>query len=188
MTEVELRAILAKRLPSLGFECTTRIEDIIVELSQGLPMYTHLIGQNAAVSAVNRKSMNIEMDDFNRSIEICIEEADETVKEGYLTAVRSTKPNNKYKEALLACALASTNEKGYFATPAVRETYTRIMKKPMDIPNFARQIKEFCEPDRGPALVQSGVVRSYEYRFTDPLVRPYAIIRGIVDKLIEPRI
>ena len=188
MTEAELRAIFAKRLPILGFQMGKQIEDIVVELSQGLPTYAHLMGQNAALAAVKRKSLNIEMQDFNSAVDVCIDEADETVKEGYLTAVRSSKPNNKYKEALLACALAATNDKGYFASPAVRESYSRVMKREMQIPDFARHIKEFCEDARGPALIQSGAARSYEYRFADPLVRPYAIIRGIVEKLIQPRI
>lgn len=188
MTEDELKSILFKRLPILGLEMSTLVEDLIIELSQGLPMYTHLMGQNAALCAVRRQSMRIEINDFNESIEICIKEADETVKEGYLKAVRSSRPTNKYKEALLACALTKTNEKGYFSAADIREPYSRIMGRDLDIPDFARQLKAFCKGDRGPALIQEGTPRSYEYRFVDPLVRPYAIIRGIADKMIETRI
>lgn len=188
MSKDELKAILLKRLPLLGLEMGTDVEELVLELSQGLPMYTHLIGQNAALAAVRRRSLNIEMQDFDKSIEISIDEADETVKEGYFKAVRSSKPGNKYKEALLACALAKTNEKGYFNAGDIREPYSRIMKRELDIPDFARHLKAFCGADRGPALVREGAARSYEYRFLDPLVRPYTIIRGIVEKLFKPKI
>jgi hypothetical protein len=40
------------------------------------------------------------------------------------------------------------------------------------------------QQDRGPAIIRSGTEKSYEYRFLDPLVRPYAIIRGMRDNLI----
>jgi hypothetical protein len=151
-------------------------------------MYTHLMGKNAAIAAVGREALEIELQDFNTSVGTCIDEADETVKEGYFQAIRSSKPTNKYKEALLACALAQTNEKGYFRSVDVREPYSRIMKRELDIPDFARHLKEFCEKNRGPALIKQGSLRSYEYRFADPLVRPYSIIRGIAENMIQPRI
>jgi Cdc6-like AAA superfamily ATPase len=185
MTREELRLILRKRLPLLGLEMTPTVEKLIIELSQGLPMYTHLIGQNAGKAAVQRRSMTIEMTDFNQSVDRCIEEADETVKEGYLTAVRSSRPTNKYKEALLACALAKTNEKGYFSAADIAVAYSNIRKRKASVPDVARQINAFCDKDRGPALSRKGSPKSYEYRFMDPLVRPYAIIRGLNEQMFS---
>jgi Cdc6-like AAA superfamily ATPase len=185
MNRQELKLILLKRLPLLGLESTDLIQDWIIELSQGLPMYTHLMGQNAARAAVIRRSLAIENGDFYSSIQRCVEEADETVKEGYLTAVRSSRPTNKYKEALLACAFAQTNEKGYFNAADAAVAYSEIRKRPATIPDIARHISAFCDDDRGPALVRSGTPKSYEYRFTDPLVRPYALINGINEGLIS---
>jgi Cdc6-like AAA superfamily ATPase len=185
MTREELRMILIKRLPLLGIQMKPRVEELILELSQGLPMYTHLMGQNAVKAAVLRRSMKVEIEDFNRSVERCIEEADETVKEGYLTAVRSSRPTNKYKEALLACALAGTNEKGYFNAASIATAYSNIRKREASVPDIARHINAFCEDERGPTLVRSGSPKSYEYRFVDPLVRPYAIIRGLNEKIFS---
>jgi hypothetical protein len=72
--------------PPLGLEMEPRVEELIIELSQGLPMYTHLMGQNAGKAAVRRRSLTIEANDFDQSIATCIEEADETVKEAYFVA------------------------------------------------------------------------------------------------------
>ena len=77
-----------------------------------------------------------------RSVEL----AEETVKEAYLKAVRSTKPNHQYKEAILAFSLTQTNEKGYFKARDVKVPFTKIMGRDMDIPNFARHLQEFQDP------------------------------------------
>jgi Cdc6-like AAA superfamily ATPase len=184
MSREELRAIISKREPLLAMEAKDEISDLIIELSQGLPTYTHLIAQNAFVSAAKRRSLSVEKHDFDQSLLVSIEEADETVKERYFKAVRSSKPSNRYKEALLACALATTNEKGYFNAGDIRDPYSAIMNRELDIPDFARHLKAFCDEERGPALSRVGTARSYEYRFVDPLVRPYAIIRGMAENLI----
>jgi hypothetical protein len=51
----------------------------------------------------------------------------------------------------------------------------------MEIPAFARHLNEFCKADRGPALVKEGRAQNFEYRFSEPLVRPYAVIKGVAD-------
>jgi Cdc6-like AAA superfamily ATPase len=185
MSASELTGIIDKRMPILGMHMNQKTINLTIELSQGLPAYTHLIGQNSAVAAAKRHSVEITTVDFDDSIGVCISEADETVRETYLKAVRSTKPTNKYKEALLACALAKGNDKGYFSAAGVRDAYTKIKEMPVDIPYFARHIKAFCHTDRGPALEKVGNPKSYEYRFTDPLIRPYTVICGMAEKMIR---
>lgn len=185
MNATELKDIFETRMPLLGMHMGEKVTNLIIELSQGLPAYTHLIGQNAAVSAARRHSVEIAVPDFEDSTTACIKEADETVRETYLKAVRSTKPSNKYKEALLACALAKANDKGYFSAAGVRDAYGLIRDAQVGIPYFARHLKAFCEPERGPALEKVGTPKSYEYRFTDPLIRPYTVINGMVEKMIK---
>jgi hypothetical protein len=90
------------------------------------------------------------------------------------------------EEALLACAMAKADEKGYFSAASVRDSYTRIKGKKVDIPYFSRHLSAFCQPERGAALIRSGTAKSYEYRFSDPLVRPYTMICGMADGLIAP--
>jgi hypothetical protein len=128
--------------------------------------------------------MRIEGLDLNRAISVCINEADETIKDQFLKAIRSTKPSNLYREALLACALANYDEKGYFNASDINEQFSRIMGKETSIPYFARHLKEFCSEERGPVLHRAGKQKSYEYRFRDPLLRPYVVLRGIADGIL----
>jgi len=59
-----------------------------------------------------------------------------------------------------------------------------LAKKEMEIPHFARHLTEFCTAERGPALLKEGRQRSYVYRFSDALLRPYVVIKGMQDKMI----
>ncbi len=185
MTKEELRQVINKRLPILGMEIPDEIEDRIVSLSQGFPGYTHLICQNAFRSSVFHERMDVNAIDLTKAISRSVDLAEETVKNAYLRAVRSTKPNHQYREAILAFALTETNEKGYFKAKDVKEPFSKITKKPMDIPNFARHLQEFQDKERGPVLLREGKPKSYEYRFLDPLLRPYAILSGIQSGLIQ---
>jgi len=73
---------------------------------------------------------------------------------------------------------------GYFAAANIRQPMSKIMKKRFDIPAFARHLKDFCEPGRGPILERKGFPRRYRYRFVDPLMEPFIVMKGIKTGLI----
>jgi hypothetical protein len=85
----------------------------------------------------------------------------------------------------LACALTPIDDRGYFAAADVKGPFSRIMGKPLDIPHYARHLNEFCDPKRGPSLVKVGQAKSYQFRFADALLRPFVVIKGINEGLIE---
>ena len=159
-------------------------QDTTIRLAQGLPGYTHLLGQNAARNAIKRRSLHIEMEDLNAALHKSIELCDEKIKDLYDRAVRSTKPNNQYRQALLACALAPIDSRGYFSAKNVKRPFSQIMRKEMDIPHFSRHLAEFCDDERGPPLIKEGRPKSYVFRFSDALLRPYVVIKGMNDGLI----
>lgn len=184
MSPDELRGILGKRLPLLGVELSPDVEDAIIRLSQGLPGYTHLLAQHVISGALKERRLKMDIADLGKAIHTCLSEADETVKDGYFKSVLSTKPANQYKEVLAACAKAQTDERGFFKTADIRGPLSEIMGRDMDIPHYARHLKEFCDSARGPALIKLGKPKSYQYRFADPLLRPYVILRGMADGML----
>lgn len=188
MSHQELAQIFDKRLPELGMSLENHTQETLIQLAQGLPGYTHLLGQNAARNAIKRKSLNIAMQDLTASMYRSIEQCDEKIKELYDRAVRSTKPSNQYRQVLLACSLASVDGRGYFSAKSVKGPFSQIMKKEMDIPHFARHLAEFCSNERGPALLKEGRQRSFVYRFSDALLRPYVVINGMQDKMIPRQV
>ena len=188
MSTAELNQIFEKRMPDLGMEFDADTQETTIRLAQGLPGYTHLLGQNAVRNAIKRKSLRVETEDLNAALYKSIESCDEKIKNLYDQAVRSTKPSNQYRQALLACALAPIDGRGYFSATDVREPFSKIMRRPMDIPHFSRHLAEFCDVDRGPTLLREGRPRSFVFRFSDALLRPYVVIKGMNDGLIPRQV
>jgi hypothetical protein len=188
MSHIELAQIFEKRLPDLGMTMDKHTQETLIKLAQGLPGYTHLPGQNAVRNAIKRRSLHVAMEDLNVSMYRSIEACDEKIKDLYDRAVRSTKPSNQYRQALLACALAAVDSRGYFSAKSVKAPFSDIMGKPMEIPHFARHLTEFCHADRGPALIKEGTPKSYMFRFSDALLRPFVVIRGMNDGLIPRKV
>lgn len=184
MSDTELEKIIVDRARLAGMTAPEGVRDEIVRYSQGLPGYTHLLSQCAFRSAIANRSLTVETHDLGAAMRRCVKECDESVREAYGDAIRSTQTTSHYRQALLACALAETDEKGYFRASAVREPYSTIMGREMDIMNFNQHLKQFCKDERGPALNKVGVKGNYEYRFHDALLRPYVIIKGKADGLI----
>jgi len=77
-----------------------------------------------------------------------------------------------------------TNELGLFYAGNVREPYSKIRGKPMDIAHYATHLSEFCSEDRGRALLKTGKPKRYQYRFANPMLQPLVVMMGVRDKLI----
>jgi hypothetical protein len=86
---------------------------------------------------------------------------------------------------LLACALARTDPFGYFIATAVREPLSLIMRKKYDVPGFIKHLKQFSDPQRGCILTATGAIRKRRYRFANPLMQPYVVMHGLIDKRID---
>jgi Cdc6-like AAA superfamily ATPase len=185
MSNEELRQIVASRLPQVGMEIDSGTLDAIVSLSQGFPGFTHLIALNAARKAVNRQSISIDAVDLSEALKVVVEEADQSVTSAYFNAVRSSRLIHQYREVLLACALAQTDERNRFTARAVGEALNR-MGTPIAMTSFGRNLEQFCSIDRGPTLNREGLPKNYQYYFDYPLLKPFTIIKGLSEGIITP--
>jgi hypothetical protein len=60
-----------------------------------------------------------------------------------------------------------------------------ITGKHYEIYGFSQHLDKFSsEVSRGPALEKRGSKRCYRYRFVNPLLRPYAILKGMADGFV----
>lgn len=185
MSPRELEDILSERLPKLGMQIEQKVTDSIVRLSQGLPGYVHLLGQLSAKAALMERSLLIEERHLRAALDSALEKADYGTRQEYYKAVESPAKDHLYKEALLACALAETNELGLFYAGNVREPYSKIRGRKMDIAHYATHLSEFCSEERGPALLKTGKPKRYQYRFANPMLQPLVVMMGVRDKLIS---
>lgn len=184
MRSDELQGILTKGCAHAGIGIAEDATKRIVALSEGLPHYTHLLGFRAAERAVQNDREVVDLEDVEAALPKAI--AGHTMQSDYIRAVRSSQPQNLYREVLLACAVAPKNELGYFTSGQIRDPLEIIAGRRLEIPAFSKHLKEFLAPERGGILHRVGKERNYSYRFSDPMTQPYVIMTSLSQKLITP--
>jgi hypothetical protein len=184
MSSGEIQTIVLNGLARMGMTSNKNALDEIVSLSQGIPYITHLLSLESGRSALRRGQFEITTDDVEIGIKSAIDNWQQTTSKAYYNAVQSPQPGNIYKQVLLACALAETDELGYFSAAAVRTPRRPLTERDYDIPNFAQHLNKFVEEDRGSILARFGTQRRIRFRFTSPLLRPYIVMRGFQDNLL----
>jgi Cdc6-like AAA superfamily ATPase len=178
MSRDELHEIVNKGLTRLGMTIENDALEHIAALSQGLPHYTHLLGLYACRDVLDHGDTCIRMVHVESAIKKAVDGAQQTIQNAYLKATTSSRRDNLYSEVLLACALAKTDEFGYFAAADIREPLKRITGKGYDIPSFSQHLNNFCESTRGPILHRIGVKHRFRFRFENPLMQPFVTLRG----------
>ncbi len=184
MSDEEIEEILDKRASRLDMTMTEQVRSQIVKYSQGLPHYAHLIGLNAFQEGALNRTKKIVRTHLRKSIDKYISKAQKTIKDAYYKATLSPRPDNLFKEVLLACSLADADGLGFFAATDVVIPMSTIMENRYEIPSFARHLKEFCTDERGAILERRGQPRRYRYRFRDPLMRPYVTLQALSSGLL----
>lgn len=179
MSVIEIKSILTTGTVSLGLTISPVPMARIAKLSQGLPHYAHLLGLYASRAALDAKRMNITTEDVTAAVKQAINGAQQSVRSAYDYAVRSPRKDNLFADVLLACAMAEPNELGFFAAQDVRGPMRQITGKKYEIPSFAQHLNEFCDEKRGPILQKDGIRRLFRYRFLNPLLQPFVIMRGL---------
>lgn len=185
MSAEELREIVTDRVGRLSMSAAEEALRKMVKYSQGLPGYMHLLGQLSTRAAIMRKSLTVGVSDVATAVSQALEKAHQSTREDYYRAIESSHPDSTYKEVLLACALADKNELGKFFAKSIREPYSQIRGRKMEIFNFSPQLGNLCSVERGPALIKSGIKKKFQYEFSNPLLQPLVIMMGLRDGLID---
>lgn len=183
MSPDELAEIVNQGLDLMNMKCEPSALDRITRLSQGFPHYTHLLAQASARSAIDADSTSIELGDVQKAVDRVVDRVHQSISEAYEAAVASSQ-SKIYEAALTAAALAPHDERGYFTGAAVKRPLARLMKTDYETAQYMRHLKAMCEPQRGPALQRKGPDHRSRYRFADPLLQPYVVMRGMQSGLI----
>ena len=180
MKSTELYEILDKGTSRLSMDITTEAKQLVAGLSKGLPSYTHRLALKAARFAIADHRLSLGKKDVAQAVKDVVFDTDESLYEKYQQAVASSQPNNRFEQVLLACACAQTGDRGYFLSSEIRTQMAKIMGEGSGAKTYDRHLKKFCEEERGPMLKQEAFSRRYRYRFINPLMQPFIIMRGIV--------
>jgi Cdc6-like AAA superfamily ATPase len=184
MTDEESRDIVRLGMAAAGLEVDSDFVDEVVVLSQGLPHFAHLLGLHGATRALDTGRTIVRRDDFHDALNEALRAASQSVSERYHNATFSNS-DTLYREVLLACALADKDDMGCFGATDVQRRLREITQRDYDIPAFAAHLKAFSlSRTRGGILRRIGTKRRFRYRFHDPLMPPYVVMKGRADGLI----
>lgn len=185
MSKDEIGQIIDKGLTRLGMSIENKPRLELVSLSQGLPYITHLLGLHVARATLSDERVNISESDLDDGIKNALDQWQQSVKSAHYKAVLSSQPGNIFQQVLLACAMAETDDFGYFTATSVKSPLRNITGRDYDIPSFANHLKEFSETKRGKIIERVGQTRRFRYRFVSPLMKPYIVMKGFSDGLLK---
>lgn len=185
MSREELAEIIDIRLKALGLTIEPDARWKIIILARGLPTYVHRLGKHAANRATSELRRRITEEDVDVSIEEVLRGSLESLRTAYDRAIYSNQPGSLFREILLSCALAQSDDSGYFAPAAVLVPFEKVRGKPMTIAQYRNHLAEFITDKRGGILQRKGEERGYRYRFRNPAMLPYVLMKGIADGMIS---
>jgi Cdc6-like AAA superfamily ATPase len=185
MSTQEMEEIV-ERVQAVKMTISEDAKSRITRLSQGLPHYTHLLAQSAALAADDRDSAAIDIDDVELATRSSIEQMPASITRAYHRATTSPQ-KTLYPQIFLACALTRRDELGYFSPADVRAPLSAIMGKQCETQMFSRHLNELANPsgERGRMLQKSVAARTSRFRFVNPLLQPFAIMKGVADGIVN---
>lgn len=182
MRLAELEEIIKKGERHLGMWFDADTSETITSLSQGFPSYTHLLGLHSVKQALDGHTRRVESDHVQRAIAKAVELADHSIRDAYRKGVNSPRKHNLYADVILACAQADRDEFGFFQAANIREPLRQITGKPYSIASFIQHLANLTEESRGPVLRRIGEKRRYKFRFHNPLMQPFVVMRSRLAK------
>ena len=185
MPFVEMTEIVRLGISSVGMEASDEAVSRICLVSMGLPRYAHALGLASGRSAIDRRRTRLESGDVDDAMGVLVNESQQSILHQFDLATASPRRESLYFQVLLACALASTDDLGYFRAADVREPYSLIMNREMEISNFASHLHRLSREDRGDILERQGRSHQYRFRFSNPLMQPYVLMRGLKSGMLS---
>jgi energy-coupling factor transporter ATP-binding protein EcfA2 len=184
MSRAELAEIATKGIEAAQMTIQKTAVDSVTGLSQGLPHYTHLLTQLAGQAALSARRAKVESRDMHAAVERAIARAGQSVAAAYHRAVEDDE--GRRRQVLLACALASENEFGFFSSADVEGSLGQIGRGQVEEGELSGELDRLADGEEEPVL-QRGGAGSRRYRFANPLLQPYVVMRGLTDGLVKAR-
>lgn len=184
MSEQELKEIIDQRAKQTPMNFSNDAIWTIVILSRGLPFFTQTLSKHAALHAIENRRLTVGNQDVEAAMARFIDDTAISFRDAYRNATQTNQKSN-LQESLLACALARCNDDGFFKATDIVEPLSAIMKEKRRIAHFEKHLRRFSSNDGGNILVKRGGERQQTFRFSDPMMQPYVIIRGIQSGMID---
>lgn len=184
MNADELREILELASASIDIRFANAVTNRVVELAQGLPHYVHLLGLHCSQSAVRNGRLDVGSSDLRTAYLEATQSASHTLSTEFDIATGSARRDALYKHVLSAAALCK-KDGGWFRAADLRKPLEEIAGRHIAIPQYVSHLVGFCSSERGSVLIREGRSKNIRYRFKNPLLEPYVILRGLNTGMIQ---
>jgi hypothetical protein len=186
MSRQDLERIVSDRMERLdAMEIDAPALKTISLVCTGLPYFTKLLAMHAVFNALDAYRLTVSSADVNSAMSRAIDDSEIEMKSAYYDATKSRHPNSTFCQTLAACALTQRDEFGYFTAASVRDALSVIKGTGCAISNFLDHLTRFCDREKGQVLENSGEKHQRRFRFHDPLMQPFVIIRSLDEKVIS---
>jgi hypothetical protein len=116
-----------------------------------------------------------------------VERSQESIRVGYDKATYTTKKNSLHATILLACAMAAYDDFGRFQPGDLIDALRIITGEDFTTDRYAKHLHAFCTIERGPMLEKFGSEYKWKFRFANPSMQPYVLMKGLRDEWIEEK-
>lgn len=178
MSESELVEALTRMLAAAGLTAEDEVVERIATLAQGLPHVVHLLGLAASRAAVAQGVSHLTLAHLDEAVVVALRRATDAVRSSYEQAIVRAR-RGIFPEILLSCALAPRDSRGRFAVEDVKTTLENLVGR--EVRGLTNQVAALTESGRGHVLTKTGVGREARYRFVNPMLQPYILMRGLED-------
>ncbi|HTR97044.1 MAG TPA: AAA family ATPase [Candidatus Acidoferrales bacterium] len=174
MTSDETIELVLRGLRLLGRPADDLVVERIATFANGLPQAAQALARATAIAAADSPTLGAMH--LGDAVVALLDEAPADVASAYDQAtVRARR--GIYPEILLACALAPRGEMGAFAVRDVCDTLTSIVRR--EVRGLTNQVSALTEEGRGSVLEKRGAASRATYRFVDPRLEGYILLRGL---------
>lgn len=180
MSSSEIRELLTKGAAELQIALAPVVVDRIIDCAQGFPYFAHLLAQHSSISAIRRNSTSVTEDDFTVGLAASISEVDQSIRRSYAVATQSNQPN-QLEDVLYAAACAATDEFGYFRATALTEVPAKRDGSRFTLQGIQYPLSKLTTLERGQVLLKEGSERRFRYRFANPMMKQYVIMRRMAE-------
>jgi hypothetical protein len=177
MNNHEIEGILDKGMDKLGMNIEGDARRFVRIVPRGLPQYAHMLAQEGARQALLNGATTITFQHVFDGMQAGLRKLDHSLASAFDDATYTPRQSN-YADVLYACVWGQPDPDGYFSPVSIREPYSTIVGKRRNIDHYNPQLKALSE-GRGHILHRKGERGSRRYRFSDPLMEPYVLLRGI---------
>jgi Cdc6-like AAA superfamily ATPase len=177
MSDAELLLIIENGLKLIGVSINPSVEHQILQLSQGYPHYTHLLTKYAAKAAILNGEAQISSIHFDKALDEAILNANESIRNLFQKAVITTKGTTTFEDVVYASSIVRLDEHSTFRAKDLESPLNRITNRLIVLQSYIYHLGKLCQEERGKIYIKIGRPKQSRYRFRDPMLKAYALLK-----------